>query len=107
MGMTTAIITFGSLAVQFPAPGDLPLVHTVLAEPLRTNAHVSYVGGSNVTNDGSGTGVSRELAQPGAATVPVDQFSYQPSTDGNRVDPTIFYAHGTTGEKLLLTYLKV
>jgi hypothetical protein len=107
MGLSTTIITFGSVAVQFPVPNDLPLVHLVIAEPLRTNGAVCYVGGSNVTNDGSGTGVIRELAQPGASTAFVDQFAYQPSTDGNRVDPTIFWAHGTSGQKLKLTYLKV
>ena len=107
MGLQTVLLTFGSTPVQFPAPTDSATVHAVLVEPLRSNAAVSYVGGANVTNDGSGTGVIRELAAGPAITLPLDQFSYQPSTDSNRVDPTIFYAHGTSGQKLKLTYLKV
>ena len=107
MGLQTVLLTFGSTPVQFPAPTDSATVHAVLVEPLRSNAAVSYVGGPNVTNDGSGTGVIRELAAPGAITVPLDQFAYQPSSDSNRVDPTTFYAHGTAGEKLKVTYFKV
>jgi len=107
MGMTTRILTFGASAVQFPAPNDIPTVHTVLVEPLRSNTHACYIGTSQVTNDASGAGVMTQLAQPPAATLPVDRFSYQPSTDGNRVDPTDFWAHGTSGEKVLVSYLKV
>jgi len=107
MGMVTQILTFGASAVQFPVPNDIPTVHTVSAEPLRTNTHPCWIGTSAVTNDGSGTGVMTQLATPPAATVPVDRWSYQPSTDGNRVDPTGFWAHGTSGEKLIVSYLKV
>ena len=107
MTLITTILTFGATAVQCPAPSPSPMAHIVLLEPLRTNTHVCYVGGPNVTNDGSGTGVIRELAAPGAISVPLDQFSFQPSTSGNPVDPTIFYAHGFLGEKAKLTYVQI
>ena len=106
MTVTTRILTFAAGAQQFPAPAVGAQVARVYAEPLRTNTHASFVGISTVTNDGSGTGVIKELAQPPAATVPLDSFDHYDMDGANTVDPTQFYGHGTTGEKLVVTYFQ-
>jgi hypothetical protein len=106
MTVTTRLVTFAASAVQFPAASFFGLVCRVLAEPLRSNTHVSYVGTSAVTNDASGTGVIKEIAQPPAATLPCDNFDH-PDQDGyNTIDPTQLYGHGTSGEKLKVTYFQ-
>lgn len=104
MTVSTRILTFAAGAQQFPAPPTGVQVTAVFAEPLRSNTHVSYVGLSTVTNDASGTGVISELAQPPAATLPVDRFEIADQDGYNTIDPTVFYGHGTTGEKLKVTY---
>jgi len=105
MRLAQTILTFVSAAVQFPAPTDnTQTIHLVTAEPLRSNAHVCSVGIASVVNDASGVGVVCELAAGPAITVPLDRFSYQPSTSGNNVDPTVFYAQGTAGEKIKVSY---
>lgn len=106
MTVTTRMITFAAGAVVFPAAANGAGVSRVLAEPLRSNTHVSYVGTSAVTNDASGSGVISELAQPPAATLPVDRFDHADQDGLNTIDPTQFYGHGTTGEKLKLTYFQ-
>jgi hypothetical protein len=105
MTISQRIITLAASAVAFPAAsnGQVSKVHVV---PLRSNTHVSYVGISTVTNDGSGTGVIKELAQPPAATVPTDVFLVEDQDGSNNLDPTQLYGHGTTGEKLLVTYFQ-
>lgn len=107
MGMTTQLVTFGASAIQLTAPGGLTTVRRIMIEPLRSNTHVCYVGTAAVTNDASGVGVVTELAQPPAATLPVDRFNYQDDTGGNRLDPLDFYVHGTSGEKAKVSYWKV
>ncbi len=57
-----------------------------------------------MTNDGSGVGVIKELATPPAATVPLDRYDFVDWNGSNAIDPTQYYIHGTTGEKLKATY---
>jgi hypothetical protein len=104
MTITTHLVTLGSSAVEFPAAS--PGVCRVLVEPLRSNTHVSYVGISTVTNDASGTGVIKELAQPPAATLPCDTFDLQNDVSEDTIDPSQLYGHGTSGEKLKVTYFQ-
>lgn len=106
MTITTRIITFGASAQQFPALSPVEPICKVRVEPLRSNSHVSYVGTAAVTNDASGVGVISELAQPGAATVPVDRFELDDSGGDDTVDPTQVWGHGTSGEKLKVTYFQ-
>jgi hypothetical protein len=107
MGMTTQLVTFGAAAIQLTPPAGLALVRRLMIEPLRSNTHGCVVGTSAVTNDASGVGVVSELAQPPAATVPVDKFVYQDDTGSNRIDPLDFYVHGTLNEKVKVSYWKV
>jgi hypothetical protein len=103
MTITTHLITFGASAVQFPV--DAPGLCRVFCEPLRTNANICYVGTSNVTNDGSGTGVIQEIAEPSAtATVPCDNYDLENNESDDTIDPSQLWAHGTTGQKLKVTY---
>jgi hypothetical protein len=106
MTVSQRILTFAAGAQQFPAPPTGVTVASIFAFPLRSNTHVSYVGISTVTNDASGTGVIKEIAQPPAATVGTDSFVKEDMEGANTIDPTQFYAHGTTGEKLLVTYFQ-
>ena len=105
MAMVQAVITFGASAKQLfaglPAGAE---VRKLRVEPLRGNSHVSYVGDSTVTNDGSGVGVIQELAQPPAATLPVDAYEDKAEGGRNTVDASILYGHGTSGEHLVVTY---
>ena len=105
MGMQQSILTFGAAPVQFPVPSGFAQVHSIIAEPLRSNAAVCSVGGPTVTANGSGVGVMQELAAGPGATVPLDRFLYQPSSESNRIDPTVFYAQGATGQGIKITYL--
>jgi len=102
MTITTHLITFGASAVQFPT--DAPGLSRVFCEPLRSNAHVSYVGVAAVTNNGSGIGVIQELAAPPAATVPCDNYNLENEASDDTIDPDQLWAHGTAGEKLKVTY---
>ncbi len=104
MTVTTRIVTLAAAAVQFPAAAFGGLVSRVYVVPLRANTHISYVGISTVTNDASGVGVVRELAQPPAATVSTDSFDVADNGGLNTIDPTQYWGHGTTGEKLLVSY---
>jgi len=104
MTVTQRVVTFAGSAVQFPAPSGFYGVNRVYAVPLRSNTHISYVGTAAVTNDASGVGVIKELAQPPAATVGVDSFDETDMNGDNIIDPTQLYGHGTSGEKLLVTY---
>lgn len=104
MTVTTRIVTLAAAAVQFPAASFGGMVSRVVVFPLRSNTHVSYVGISTVTNDASGVGVIKEIAQPPAATVPTDSFSHEDQDGANTIDPLQFYGHGTTGEKLIVSY---
>lgn len=106
MLITTRLVTLAAAAVQFPAPSGFSQVCRVFVEPLRSNTHVSYIGTSAVTNDASGTGVIKELAQPPAATVACDTFSEEDQSGDNTIDPTQFWGHGTNGEKLKVTYFQ-
>jgi hypothetical protein len=105
MTITTHLVTLSSSAVQFPAAS--PGVCRVYVEPLRSNTHVSYIGTSAVTNDGSGTGVIRELAEPSStATVINDYWDLENNESDDTIDPTQLYGHGTSGEKLKVTYFQ-
>ena len=104
MTITQQIITFAAAAQQFPAISGFGLCAKITAEPLRTNTHECYVGTAAVSNDASGVGVITQLAQPGAATVIMDRFSVEHQGSLNVLDPGQFYGHGTSGEKLLVTY---
>jgi hypothetical protein len=105
MAMVTKVQAFSTGAVQ-PFAG-IQSVRRVYFEPLRSNTHVSYVGDSTVTNDASGTGVIRELAQPDTAKVLVDAFDDRASAGHNTVDASAYWVHGTSGEKMLCTYWTV
>lgn len=105
MTITTSVVTITASAVQFPAPTAGALITQMFVEPLRSNTHKAYIGLSNVTNDGSGTGVIKELAQPPAATVPCDVWWLQEMGGFNLIDPTKFYVHGTNTESVKVTYL--
>jgi hypothetical protein len=105
MTVTTAILTFAAGAQQFPAAPGIGLARFIYAQPLRSNTHPCYVGISTVTNDASGTGVIKELATPPAATVAVESFTLEDMAGDNRLDPTQFYAHGTSGEKIKVTLI--
>lgn len=105
MTITTHLVVFASSAVQFPAAS--PGLCRVFVEPLRSNTHVGYVGISTVTNDGSGTGVIRELAAGSAtATVIIDSFDIENNESDDTIDPSQLWCHGTTGEKLKVTYFQ-
>ncbi len=105
MTITTHLVALSSSAVQFPAAA--PGVCRVFVEPLRANTHVSYLGDSTVTNDASGTGVIRELAAGSAtATVIVDSWDLENNESDDTIDPTQLWAHGTSGEKLKVTYFQ-
>lgn len=103
MTITTTLITFDGNADQLPAPASPGYLFRVEIEPLRTNSHICSVGTSAVTIDGTGTGVIRELAQPGAATVILDRYVLDDQY-GHRIDPTQLYVRGTSAEKAKLTY---
>jgi hypothetical protein len=104
MTVTTALLTFAAGAQQFPAAPGIGLCRRVFAQPLRSNTHVCSVGISTVTCDGSGTGVVQELAQPPAATLPLDSFLMEDQGGSNTLDPTVFFAQGTAGEQLKVSY---
>jgi len=108
MTVQIAILTFAAGAQQFPAPSSGPgLVNKIYAQPLRSNTHPCAVGVSTVVADGTGTGVIKELATPPAATIPLDEFSLEDQGGDNRLEPVQFYAQGTAGEKLKVTYVIV
>jgi hypothetical protein len=104
MTITTYLLTFGATAVDFALPTPPLGLCRVFCEPLRSNTHVCYVGTSNVTNDGSGTGVIQELAAPPAATVPCDNFDLENDASEDTVIAPSLWAHGFTGEKLKVSY---
>ena len=66
----------------------------------------TWVGTSTVTNDASGTGVIQELATPPAATIATDRFEVEDQDGSNTIDPTQYYGHGTSGEKLIVVYMQ-
>lgn len=103
MTVTTRLLTFGGSAVAFPAAANTK-VQSIFVEQLRSNTHPAYIGTSAVTNDASGTGVIKELATPPAATAIMDSYSFVDWTGSNGLDPTKFYGHGTSGEKVKITY---
>jgi hypothetical protein len=106
MVIESYLLTFASAAQQFPTPatlGPAGLVRRVYVEALRSNSHVSFLGTSAVTNDGSGTGVIKEIAAPGATTA-MDYYVDDDHQGLNRIDPTKYWGHGTTGEKMKVSY---
>jgi hypothetical protein len=100
-----AIITFGvtnPISITDAALGILTLpanslVWKIFIEPLRANTHAAWVGGSNVTKNGTGVAV-QELAAP-AAGVPLDRFDLVTNNDRG-VDPSAYYVHGTHLEQV-------
>jgi hypothetical protein len=107
----SAVITFGAsaIAVNDPSAGitTLPagsLGWRVLIEPLRGKGAAAYVGGSDVTNTGTGPAI-QELSAP-AAGVPLDRFDLQTQTDRG-VDPSAIFVHGTSGQKCKATMWNV
>lgn len=107
MIVETHLITFAASAQQFPAPAasnsGTGLVRRVYSQPLRGNTHVCYQGTSAVTNDASGAGVAKDFAAP-ATTTALDSFDDMDNGGLNRIDPTAWWGHGTSGEKLKVTY---
>jgi hypothetical protein len=106
MAYYTQLLTFGANAVQFTALTGLPagLCARIWAEPLASNTHRAYAGLANVTNDGSGTGVIREIAAGSAtATVALDLFADVDDNGQNRIDMSELYFHGFAGEKIKVT----
>lgn len=110
MYLQTQLVTFSSSAVQ-AAPvsaGYGSVIYRIYVEPLMSNGDTMYVGASNVTNDGSGVGVISELPMPGQNGQQSPTFWENIShTGSNQIDPTVFYFHGTSGEKAKVTYFIV
>lgn len=106
MTATTRILTFAAGAQQCPAPSGFSLVARIFIEPLRSNSNPCYFGISTVTNDGSGTGVITEIAKPGVNTTNAGNYELSDYANANTIDPTQFYGHGTSGEKLKVTYFQ-
>jgi hypothetical protein len=104
MTIQTQLVTLAGSAVALPAPADFMLVRRIYIEPLRSNTHPAYIGTSAVTNDASGTGVIKEMATPPAATVAKDSFTFEDPSGNNTMDPTKIYVHGTSSEKVCVTY---
>src|SRR5713101_4616795 len=105
MTLITNLVTFATNAVQLPAAPNPGLVARVYVEPLRSNTAVAFIGDATVTKDGSGTGVIREIAAVGtAATAVLDSFDIEDQSSGDRIDPTQFWVHGTSGQKVKVTY---
>jgi hypothetical protein len=104
MTIQTQVLTFAGAAVKVSLVGPLNVCARIYAEPLRTNTHAAFVGTSAVTNDGSGTGVVKELAAVGTtATTILDNFDHSDGNGQNRVDPSQWYFHGFAGEKIKVT----
>lgn len=103
------VITFGASPIQIIDPVNGVQVPSGLRyrrlfiQQARSNKAACYVGLSNVTNDGSGIGVIKDLADAagGSATAAVailDTFQ----DDGN-VEPSLIYVHGTSGDKVIVS----
>lgn len=109
MAYYTAVITFGATAIKITDPssgvtswpGGQMFVREIIIEPLRTNAAIMSVGNANVTIDGSGTGVIRELAVP--STIQLDFFNIRARGDSHNIDPNEYYVRGTATQKCKVT----
>ena len=95
------LLTFGASAVQLTSPP--PLACKIYAEPLVSNTGTAYVGTSTVTNNGTGTGVISELPKPGQVAQQSPNHFCVGCAGHNIIDPTQFYFHGTSGDKLKVT----
>lgn len=110
MPMYCAVITLTGTAIQVTGqvtdvnsvayPSSGAMATKIEIEPLRGNAHASYVGRSDVTNNGTGASV-QELMLP-ATGVPLDRFIHQAPGTRN-IDPYEFYVNGTNTEKVKAT----
>jgi len=108
MAAYSAIITLGSNAIQitdgtngvttWPAGS---MARRILVEPLRGNTHNAYVGLSNVTNSGTGAAI-QELSIP-AAGIALDRYDDRAGGGSHNIDPTQYYVHGTSTEKVKVT----
>ena len=103
----SALITFGSNAIQLTdatnGVTNWPkgaLARRVMVEPLRGNGAAAYFGLSDVTNNGTGASI-QELAAP-ATGVPLDRFN-DPVSGMYLVDPSVFWVHGTSNQKVKVT----
>lgn len=106
-----AIIAFGPNAIQIldtvNGVKGVPtnsIYRRLFIQPWRGNKNTCYVGLSNVANDGSGTGVIKDLADPGIAnTVILDSFDYVVSGNFSGEDPSMLYVHGASGDKVIVS----
>jgi hypothetical protein len=106
----SGIATFAGSAIQITSVVTEPngqsfppgaAAKRILIEPLRANTHQAYVGLSNVTNNGTGVAI-QELSIP-AAGVALDRFDLRSPGTYHNYDPSIFYVHGFTTEKVKIT----
>jgi hypothetical protein len=104
------IVTFGGSAIQITSVAQdnngnaYPtgaMARRVMVEPLRANTHAAYVGLSNVTNNGTGIAI-QELAVPASGS-PLDRFLDTAAGSSHNIDPSIYYVHGFSGEKVKVT----
>lgn len=106
-----ALIAFGPQPIQILDPVNgvkgVPtgsIYRKLFIQPWRGNKNGCYVGLSNVTNDGSGVGVIKDLADTGSAsTIILDTFEYEVSQYFSGEDPSMIYVHGAAGDKVLVT----
>jgi len=73
----------------------------LFAQPMRANTHQCWIGHSDVTNNGTGPSISELLAPQAAA--PLDNFQLNTAGSDRNFDPSIFFVHGTSGEKIRVT----
>jgi hypothetical protein len=100
----SAVITLGANAIQITGASGVTtwptgaLARRIFIEPLRGNTHAAWVGDLNVSKNGTGASIS-EIAAP-LSNVPLDRWNHIVPGDMRSVDPTVFWVHGTSGEKL-------
>ena len=112
MAAYSGIITFGASPIQLTDPVNgvvgYPLgsmARRVFVEPLRGNTAAAYVGLSNVTNTGTGPAI-QELAAPATNTT-LDRYSDQAVGGSHNIDPSQFWVHGTSGQKVKATIFTI
>ena len=108
MALYNGTITFGAsgnknIATELSLPSAVAnaAARRVLIEPLRANTHAAWVGYSSLTNVGANK--IQELAQPPAATVPLDRFLDVAAGSDHNIDPTAYCVAGTSGEGVTVT----
>jgi hypothetical protein len=112
MAAYSGMITFGASPIQLIDPVNgvvgYPLgqmARRVFAQPLRGNTAAAYVGLSNVTNTGTGPAI-QELAAPATNTT-LDRYDDRAGGGSHNIDPSQFWVHGTSGQKVKVTIFTI